>query len=421
VNDNFNDRADASFEDTIAPTLTPEQLDRIERYAIVESVPAGTIVMAEGTAHYDFLVLKSGTLSVLLRDVAEGTELVMASHVAGRFLGEMSMLTGQRTVYAARCDTDSVLLRLPHAAFRRFMASEPDLADIVFAAFMARRDLLRQGDGRRSLRIVGSRYSARSLELRSFVRRQRIAHLWIDLDGDDVEDVDVLLAGIGVRRTDTPVVVTPRAVLRNPTVGELAHHLGLSFSAVSGKIYDLTVIGAGPGGLAAGVYGASEGLTTLVLDGASVGGQAGTSSRIENYFGFPVGVSGGDLVESGAAQAVRLGAEINSPCLVVGVRHAEHGFVLDLSDDAEVHTRCVLVASGVQYRKLPLVDLGRFERAGVYYSATELEARLCAGEPVIVIGGGNSAGQASVYRVAARCRRVGCSRFHRDRSRRRSC
>jgi thioredoxin reductase (NADPH) len=396
---NSVDGSDATLIEILDPALTIEQLERVERYAIVESVAAGNIVMTEGVAHYDFLVLKSGELSVLLRDVVNGTELVMATHVAGRFLGEMSMLTGQKTAYAARCDTDSVLLRLPVASFRRFMAAEPD---IIFATFMARREQLQKADGRRSLRIVGSRYSARSMELRSFVRRQRIPHEWTDLDNDNA-DVDALLESIGVRRIDTPVVVTPQTLLRNPTVGQLAQHLGLSFTETRGKIYDLTVIGAGPGGLAAGVYGASEGLSTLVLDGGSVGGQAGTSSRIENYFGFPAGISGGDLVESGAAQAARLGADINSPCVVVGVRHAEHGFVLEIGDGAEVLTRCVLVATGVQYRKLALVDLDRFEQAGVYYAATDLEARVCAGEPVVVIGGGNSAGQAAVYLAQRGC------------------
>jgi thioredoxin reductase (NADPH) len=186
-------------------------------------------------------------------------------------------------------------------------------------------------------------------------------------------------------------------VLRRPTVGEFAASLGVSFRAAEGRVRDLVVVGAGPGGIAAGVYGASEGLDTLVIDGRAVGGQAGASSRIENYFGFPNGISGSDLVEQGALQAQRLGATINAPCSATGLRVEGDRFVLTIGDADEVAARAVIIATGVAYRKLEVAELPRFENAGVFYAATDLEARVCGGRHVVVVGGGNSAGQAAVF------------------------
>jgi thioredoxin reductase (NADPH) len=378
------------------PTLTAAQIDRIGPYGRIDDVAAGAFVFEEGQVAYDFVVILDGSVDVLRRG-QEGRDAVIASHGAGRFLGELSLLTQQRTVLAARAATDARILRVTPERFRALMAAETEISDIVFAALVARREVMRAGAASTVLRIIGSRYSANSLELRSFARRQRLPHTWIDLDGDDVDDVDVLLASVGARRHDVPVVVTPTAVLRRPTVGELAAHLGLAHRHVDGRVYDLVVVGAGPAGLAAAVYGASEGLDTLAVDAIGPGGQAGTSSRIENFFGFPAGVSGGELVERGALQATRLGAEVASPCRVTSLAPHDQGFTLGLQDGTPVQTRAVIVAVGVQYRKLPLARLEEFEGAGVYYAATELEAQLCSAEPVVVIGGGNSAGQAAVY------------------------
>jgi thioredoxin reductase (NADPH) len=202
---------------------------------------------------------------------------------------------------------------------------------------------------------------------------------------------------MGLRPRDTPVVVTPTAILRRPTPGELAEHLGLSFHASPGYMFDLVVVGTGPAGLAAAVYGASEGLDTISLDATGPGGQAGTSSRIENYVGFPDGISGDDLAARAAIQAQRLGARLNAPCPVIGLR-SEAGFhVVVLADGSEIPTRSVIVASGARYQRLAVDDLERFEGAGVYYAATDLEVRTCSGQPVVVVGGGNSAGQAAIY------------------------
>ena len=384
--------ADAAF-----PTLSPEHIERLRSFGDEVEVPTGTLLFVEGQRSYDFLVILAGAVAIVGRSLERTSEVLIARHTRGRFLGELSLLTGERTTLAARADADgTVVLRITPQRFRDLMSTEPDIADIVFTAFVARREVLRTGAGAEVIRIIGSRFSARAVELESFARRQRLAHHWIDLDDPSVDDIEVLLASVGVTSVDTPVVVTPTAVLRRPTVGQLAEHLGLAFRPSPGHVRDLVVIGAGPAGLAAGVYGASEGLDTLVVDGHAVGGQAGASSRIENYFGFPNGLSGSDLVESGALQAQRLGATINTPCRVAAIRVEADHFVLSIGDD-DVAARAVIVATGVRYRKLDVPDLERYENAGVFYAATDLEARVCGGRHVVVVGGGNSAGQAAVF------------------------
>ena len=245
------------------------------------------------------------------------------------------------------------------------------------------------------MQIIGSQFSREAMALRAFANRSHLPYTWLDLE--EVDDAAVLLANMGLRPADTPVVVTTTGVLRHPTVGEFAEHLGLTFHAAPGYLFDLVVVGTGPAGLAAAVYGASEGLDTVSLDAVAAGGQAGASSRIENYVGFPNGISGEDLAARAAIQAMRLGAHLNAPCEVVGFR-PESGFhVVALADGSEIACRAVIVASGARYRRLAVDDLERFEGAGVYYAATDLEARTCRAIDVVVVGGGNSAGQAAIY------------------------
>ncbi len=384
----------------VQPSLDAAALAELAAFGEEQPVSAGDVLFRAGDLFYDFFVVLDGKVEIVRQDI-EG-EAVIAEYGAGGFLGELSLLTGQRPYLTARVTEPGRVLRIRRDDFRRLMGAKPDLADVIFTAFAARRERLRLGPGARAFRIVGSRYSSEAMALRSFATRSHIPHEWIDLE--EALDPDVLLASMGLRPPDTPAVITPTTVLRHASPGELAEHLGLTFRPVPGTLFDLVVIGTGPAGLASAVYGASEGLNTVALDAVAVGGQAGSSSRIENYVGFPNGISGEDLASRTAMQAQRLGARLNAPCEAAGLR-PEHGFhVVTLSDGSEIPCRAVIVASGARYRRLAVDDLQRFEGAGVYYAATDLEARICTGRDVIVVGGGNSAGQAAIYMAQQRCK-----------------
>ncbi len=376
-----------------SPPLDAATLAELAEYGEERAVEVGDVLFRAGDDSSDFLVVLEGAVDIVRPDI-EGETLV-TTHVAGRFLGELNMLTGQRLSLTAHVSAPGRILAISTPEFRRIMSSKPDVADMVFSAFVARREILRAGEGARALRIIGSRYSPDAMALRAYAARSALPHTWIDIEDED--DVEVMLADMGFRRSDTPIVISSTGVLRHPTPGELADHLGLTFRPVPGYMFDLVVVGSGPAGLAAAVYGASEGLDTLSLDGAATGGQASASSRIENYVGFPSGISGEELTSRAAIQAQRLGARLNSPCEVGGLRVEEGFHVIELVDGSEIPCRAVVIASGARYQRLPVDDLERFEGAGVYYAATDLEVRTCSGHPVLVVGGGNSAGQAAIY------------------------
>ncbi|HEY6316577.1 MAG TPA: FAD-dependent oxidoreductase [Acidimicrobiia bacterium] len=382
-----------ALPDPAAPILDAGVLAELAALGEEREVEVGDVLYRAGDESSDFVVVLEGAVDIVRPD--RDGETLITTQVAGRFLGELSMVTGQRLYLTARVSQRGRVLAVPPESFRRVMSTRPDLAETIFSAFVARRELLRTGEGARAIRIIGSRYSPEAMALRAFAARSRLPHTWIDIE--DADDVDVLLADMGFRRPDTPVVITSTGVLRHPSPGEFAEHLGLTFRPAPGYLFDLVVVGSGPAGLAAAVYGASEGLTTISLDAASVGGQAGASSRIENYVGFPNGISGEELAARAAVQAQRLGARLNAPCEVAGLRIEDGFLVMVLADGSEIPTRTVIIASGARYQRLAVDDLERFEGAGVYYAATDLEARICSGRPVIVIGGGNSAGQAAIY------------------------
>ena len=385
--------------DVASVALSESQLVDLATFGTERAVEAGDVLYRAGDAGYDFIVILDGEVEIVRREPTG--DVVVAVHSAGRFLGELNLLTGQRAYLTARVSRPGRVVAIEHDEFRRMMSSRPELSDPIFRAFVARRELLRAGEGAGAIRIIGSRYSPEAIALRAFANRSRVPHTWTDLE--DEPDPAVLLAGFGVGPRDAPIVVTPTALLKRPTPGEFAEHLGLTFRPAPGYLCDLVVVGSGPAGLAAAVYGASEGLDTISLDAVAIGGQAGSSSRIENYVGFPNGVSGEDLAASAAIQAMRLGARLNAPCEVAGLR-VEHGFhVIVLADGSELPSRTVIVATGARYRRLPIPDLDRFEGAGVYYAATDLEAQICGGSDVVVVGGGNSAGQAAIYLAEQRC------------------
>jgi thioredoxin reductase (NADPH) len=374
------------------PVFGPDILDELADFGEQRELIEGEVLYHAGESRSDFYVLLDGQIEIAREDESQQVVVV---YEGGQFIGELGLLTGQRTFLTARATRPGLVLVIPQDSFRRLMATKPTISDAIFGALIARRETLRTTSVAETIQIIGSRFSREALALRSFAARNRLAHTWIDLEQAD--DVGVLLASKGVRIGDTPVVITPTAILRHPTPGQFAEQLGLTYHPIPGRTFDLVVIGAGPAGLAASVYGASEGLDTVTLDAVGPGGQAGSSSRIENYAGFPNGVSGGDLTARTALQAQRLGAWLVSPCEVAGLR-VEHGFhVVSLVDQSEVPTRAVIIATGAQYQRLAISDLEEFEGTGVYYAATDLETRSCSGSDVVVVGGGNSAGQAAIY------------------------
>ena len=389
------------LDDAALPTLDESQLAALALFGAERAVAAGEVLYQadDGSStdvtcsRPDFFVVLEGEVEVLRPD-REG-DVVLVVQGAGRFLGELNLLTGQRPYFTARVKEAGRVLVIPPQEFHRLMSSKPDLADVIFTALTARREALRAGEAARGLRIVGSRYSAEAMALRGFATRSHVPHAWIDVE--DVADIDALLAASGLGLDDLPAAVTSTTVLRRTTPGELGEHLGLTFRSMPGYLFDVVVVGTGPAGLAAAVCAASEGLDTVSVDGVAIGGQAGTSSRIENYVGFPNGISGGELASRAAVQAQRLGARLNAPCKAAALQPDRGFHVVTLDDGSEIPTRAVVIASGARYRRLAVADLERFEGAGVYYAATDLEARICAGQQVVVVGGGNSAGQAAIY------------------------
>jgi thioredoxin reductase (NADPH) len=380
--------------------LSSSELSEIAAFGTEKSVVAGELLFQAGEASYDLFVVLEGEVEVIRVDGAEA--IVIVAYGPGGFAGELNLLTGQRRSLSCRVTQPGRVLVVSEAELRRLMGGRPELAETIFGALLARREVLRSGDGAQAIRIVGSRYSPEAMSLRAFAEHSHLAHAWIDLE--DAEEADALLVSLGLEEQDIPAVITATETLRAPSPAVFAEHLGLTFQPTPGYMFDLVVVGSGPAGLAASVYGASEGLRTVSLDAEAIGGQAGRSSRIENYAGFPNGISGESLTGRAAVQAMRLGARLNAPCEVVGLRSEAAFQVIVLADGSEIPTRAVIVASGARYRRLAVEDLERFEGAGVYYAATDLEARVCDGTSVLVIGGGNSAGQAAIYLGQSNCR-----------------
>jgi thioredoxin reductase (NADPH) len=381
------------------PVLSASQLAEISEFGVEQQTTAGQLLFTAGEASYDLFVLLEGHAEIVPVDTPDAP--VIASYGPGDFAGELNLLTGQRRYLSCRVTVAGRVLVIAQSEFRRLMSVRPALAEIIFNALLARREVLRSGEGAEVIRIIGSRYSPQAMSLRTFAEHSHLAHTWIDLE--DAENPDALLAGLGLAPRDIPAVVTTTETLRRPSAGTFAEHLGLTFHPTPGYLFDLVVVGSGPAGLAAAVYGASEGLRTVCLDAVAIGGQAGTSSRIENYAGFPNGISGGALTGRAAVQAMRLGAQLNAPCDVAGLKVQASFHAVVLKDGSEIPTRAVIVASGARYTRLAVEDLERFEGAGVYYAATDLETRQCTGTSVMVIGGGNSAGQAAIYLAQSRC------------------
>jgi thioredoxin reductase (NADPH) len=376
------------------PVMTEPQLARLRSYGEPHEVVAGDVLFRAGDASYDFILIDSGAVEVMSNATAESDEAVVVAHGAGRFIGELNLLTGQKAYLTARVSAPGRVHRISPAQFRRLMDSDPELSDLILRALLARRAVLRDGPAALSVEILGSDMSAASLALRTYAARQQLPHTWVEADTPEgVALAESIGAGVG----DLPAVIAPDTVLLRATPGMMAEALGLSYRPGAADTVDLVVVGAGPAGLAAAVYGASEGLDTLVLDAVAAGGQAAASSRIENYLGFTSGISGADLTGRAAVQAQKFGARIATPCPVARLEEGGEHLRVVLGDGTDISARTIVIATGARYRALPLARWADFEGAGIYYAATELEARACGASPVAVVGGANSAGQAALY------------------------
>ncbi|HTR70596.1 MAG TPA: FAD-dependent oxidoreductase [Mycobacteriales bacterium] len=375
-------------------TLDPAQLDRVRRYGTEHHTEVGEVVFAPGDRAIDLIVIDDGEIEVVMPATANAPEEQITLRGAGHFLGELNMLTGQTAYLLARVVTAGRIHRLNPARFRDLMNDDPEISDLILRSFLARRALLQDSAAARSIEIIGPSMSSAALALRTYAARQRLPHLWFDSDTDGGR---ALMNTLELSPTDLPVAVVRGRVLRTATPGEVADELGLSYHRCREAPVDLTVVGAGPAGLAAAMYGASEGLDTVLLDAVAAGGQAAASSRIENYLGFPSGLSGADLAARAAVQALKFGAQISAPCAAASLDTGGEQLRVILADGTDIATRAVIVATGAAYRSLPLARWADFEGAGIYYAATELEARACEARPVAVVGGANSAGQAALY------------------------
>jgi thioredoxin reductase (NADPH) len=382
------------------PRLDGDQRARLRDLGEVRAVEPGDVLFREGDDSYDFFVIESGAVTIV--EGYGSANRVIAVHGPHRFLGELNLLTGVRAYLTAVVRDAGEVIQVPVGRLRRFLADNENLGNVILAAYLARRSILIEvGAG---VRLIGSRYSLDTRRLREFLARNRVPYHWMDLEDD--EEAEALLRTIGVEPAETPVVVGGvEAILRNPSNAKLAKALGLGPRSAPPAMCDVVIVGAGPAGLAAAVYGASEGLDTQVIDSVALGGQAGTSSRIENYLGFPAGISGSDLAARATLQAGKFGARLVYPAEAVGLNREDGHFGIELASGDIVNGRTIVVATGARYRKLDVPNLERYEGVGVYYAATQEEAQLCAGDRVVIVGGGNSAGQAAMFlsQHAAEC------------------
>jgi thioredoxin reductase (NADPH) len=376
------------------PRLTDEQIMLLSRYGERKRLAKGSLLFCEGDRDCGLFVVLDGRVRVVQEDTPKGEPRVIAVHGPGRFVGDLSMLTGQAVYVTAVAQTDVEVLEVPFDRLKEAVTQDQALGDLILKAFILRRNIhATLGAG---LRIIGSRYSADTRRLRDFASRNRVPHRWEDLEEDP--EAELTLRAFDIPPDQTPVVIWKgQTVLRNPSNAALAELLGLREDAPPRDAHDVLVVGAGPAGLAAAVTAASEGLSTVVLDATATGGQAGTSSQIENYLGFPAGISGAELADRAVVQARKFGATFTIPGEARSLDRIGGHFVVGLTDGAQLEAHTVVLATGVSYRRLDVPGMDRLEGPSVYYAATEFEARLCRGDPVAVVGGGNSAGQAALF------------------------
>ena len=378
----------------LRPLLGESQLTTLRRYGRESSVRDGDVLFADGDQTYDMIVVLEGSIEIVENHRQED-EASIITYGPREFIGEMGLLTGQTVYLSGVATSDGRVLRIPAEKVKVIMSEEPDLSELILRAFLIRHSRLTNiGSGPV---LVGSRFDADTRRLLEVFARNRLSSRWLELEGNP--EAEALLRDLDVPVAELPIVILPGgSLLRNPTGLVLLDALGLVDAPLEqSEVSDLLVVGGGPAGLGAAVYGASEGLSTTLAEDTALGGQAGTSTRIENYLGFPAGLSGEELAARAVLQArkfgvrVKLGASAVELSSTAGLHHVR------FNDGETVSANSVIIATGARYNRLPLDRLSDFEGVGVYYAATQAEAKACSGGPVVIVGGGNSAGQAAIY------------------------
>ena len=379
--------------DRMFPELTAEQVARVALHGQARRVESGAVLAEAGDEYTHFFVVKTGQIDVV-RVSGEAQEVVAICR-AGQFTGELNLLTGRRALVRLRASEPCELIQLDRSRLLGLVQADSELSEVLMRAFILRRvDLIARGIG--NLVLVGSSHSAGTLRIREFLTRNGQPYTSVDVERDP--DVQEVLDRFRVTVDEVPIVICHgQRMLRNPSNQQLADFLGFNDAIDRTRICDLAIVGAGPAGLAAAVYAASEGLDVLMLETNAPGGQAGTSSRIENYLGFPNGISGQELALRAYTQASKFGARLLIAKSATRLRCDRKPYSIEMDDGSQVQARSVIIATGAQYRRIDLGNLAQFEGAGVYYGATSIEAQLCRGDEIIVVGGGNSAGQAAVF------------------------
>ncbi|MGB6745962.1 MAG: FAD-dependent oxidoreductase [Terracidiphilus sp.] len=375
------------------PVLTPAQIDRIRPYGTARTVRAGEILFEAGDLGMPCFVVLSGKLDIVITRLFD--EHIFATHGPGNFSGDMVLISGAGSMARGRVAEPGEFLEVSADGLHSLIARDAELSDIFMRAFIQRRLALIAGDMGNVI-ILGSRHSANTLRLREFLIRNGHPHAYVDLDSDTT--AQELLDRFNVKIDEIPVVIcSGKAVLRNPTTQRLAECLGFSGTVDESHIRDVAIVGGGPAGLAAAVYAASEGLDAVVIEADFPGGQAGSSSKIENYLGFPTGVSGLELTRRAVVQAEKFGAQMMVGQRVVKLQCDQRPYRLSLENGDILQARSIIIAAGAQYNTPNVANLKKFEGNGIYYAATFMESQLCGGDEVVVIGGGNSAGQAAIF------------------------
>lgn len=377
------------------PTLDENQISELvdRTGATLKKYGDGERVFNCGDRHLNFLIVDSGAIEII--DQSGDEERRVALHEAGGFTGDVSLLTGNPALVSACARGETEVYEIQFSVLREVLNDWPSMSDIILQAFIARRQLLREMPGYMGIRIIGSRFSPDTFRIRDFLARNFVPCTWVDIEND--RQMDELLRQFGVKCEEMPVVgCSHRIILRNPSNRELADLLGIR-KPLEKELFDLAVVGAGPAGLAAAVYGASEGLRTVMLERTGTGGQASSSMRIENYLGFPTGITGAALAYNATLQAAKFGANLSVPTAISTLSFESNFPVLTMDDGEVVTAKCLLISTGADYRRLAVEGCSDFEGAGVYYAATPNEAQVCVNSRAVVVGGGNSAGQAAVF------------------------